>query len=310
MKNVFVINGFLEAGKTEFIRFTITQPYFLTTNTTLLIMCEEGEVEIEEEILRKTHTVIEVIDNKEDLNSTTLLNLEKKHKPERIIIEYNGMWQMSDLKMPWHWKLAQQVTIINAATFNMYFANMRSLISDMVKRSELIIFNRCDGLNKELPTYKRNVMALNRNAEIVFEDKNGEINTTLDEELPFDVNASVIELVDETYGIWFFDCLDNPDRYEGKTIKFLANVVKPDNMEKGYLVPGRSAMTCCAEDIAFLGFICKTDESDKYKKGDWITITAQIKMEFWKDYNGVGPVLYAKEIIPAKAPKEEVINLV
>ena len=310
MKNVFVINGFLEAGKTEFIRFTITQPYFQTTNTTLLIMCEEGEVEIEEEILRKTHTVIEVIDNKEDLNSTTLLNLEKKHKPERIIIEYNGMWQMSDLKMPWHWKLAQQVTIINAATFNMYFANMRSLISDMVKRSELIIFNRCDGLNKDLPTYKRNVMALNRNAEIVFEDKNGEINTTLDEELPFDVNAPVIELVDETYGIWFFDCLDNPDRYEGKTIKFLANVVKPDNMEKGYLVPGRSAMTCCAEDIAFLGFICKTDESDKYKKGDWITITAQIKMEFWKDYNGVGPVLYAKEIIPAKAPKEEVINLV
>ncbi|MBP5493981.1 MAG: GTPase [Lachnospiraceae bacterium] len=310
MKNVFVINGFLEAGKTEFIRFTITQPYFQTTNTTLLILCEEGEVEIEEEILRKTHTVVEVIDNKEDLNSTTLLNLEKKHKPERIILEYNGMWQMSDLKMPWHWKLAQQVTIINAATFNMYFANMRSLISDMVKRSELIIFNRCDGLNKDLPTYKRNVMALNRNAEIVFEDSKGEINTTLDEELPFDVNAPVIELVDETYGIWFFDCLDNPDRYEGKTIKFLANVVKPDNMEKGYLVPGRSAMTCCAEDIAFLGFICKTDESDKYKKGDWITIIAQIKMEFWKDYNGVGPVLYAKEIIPAKAPKEEVINLV
>ena len=310
MKNVFVINGFLEAGKTEFIRFTITQPYFQTTNTTLLIQCEEGEVEIEEEILRKTHTVVEVIENKEDLNSTTLLNFEKKHKPERIIIEYNGMWQMSDLKMPWHWKLAQQVTIINASTFNMYFANMRSLISDMVKKSELIIFNRCDGLNKDLPTYKRNVMALNRNAEIVFEDKNGEINTTLDEELPFDVNAPVIELVDETYGIWFFDCLDNPDRYEGKTIKFLANVVKPDNMEKGYLVPGRSAMTCCAEDIAFLGFICKTDESDKYKKGDWITITAQIKMEFWKDYNGVGPVLYAKEIIPAKAPKEEVINLV
>ena len=310
MKNVFVINGFLEAGKTEFIRFTITQPYFQTTNTTLLIMCDEGEVEIEEEILRKTHTVIEVIDNKEDLNSTTLLNLEKKHKPERIIIEYNGMWQMSDLKMPWHWKLAQQVTIINAATFNMYFANMRSLISDMVKRSELIIFNRCDGLNKDLPTYKRNVMALNRNAEIVFEDSKGEINTTLDEELPFDVNAPVIELIDETYGIWFFDCLDNFDRYNGKTVKFLANVVKPDTLGKGLLVPGRSAMTCCADDIAFLGFICKTDEADKYKKGDWITVTADIKIEYWKDYNGEGPVLYAKSIEPAKAPREEVINLV
>ncbi|MCR5848130.1 MAG: GTPase [Lachnospiraceae bacterium] len=310
MKNVFVINGFLEAGKTEFIRFTISQPYFQTTNTTLLIQCEEGEKEIEEEILRKTHTVVEVIENKEDLTSSKLLNLEKKHKPERIIIEYNGMWQMSDLKMPWHWKLAQQVTIINAATFNMYFANMRSLISDMVKKSELIIFNRCDGLNKDLPTYKRNIMALNRNAEIVFEDSNGEINTTLDEELPFDVNAPVIELVDETYGIWFFDCLDNFDRYNGKTIRFLGQVVKPETMEKGYFVPGRSAMTCCADDIAFLGFICKTDEAEKYKKGDWVTVTAQIKIEYWKDYNGEGPVLYAKSVESAKAPKEEVINLV
>ena len=310
MKNVFVINGFLEAGKTEFIKFTISQPYFQTSNTTLLILCEEGEVEIEEAVLRKTHTVIETIESKEDLNSTTLLNLEKKHKPERIIIEYNGMWPMSDLKMPWHWKLAQQVTVINAATFNMYFSNMRSLVSDMVRKSELIIFNRCDGLNKELPTYKRNMMALNRNADIVFEVANGEINTTLDEELPYDVNAKVIELIDETYGIWFFDTLDNPDRYDGKTVKFLAQIVKPDGFEKGHLVPGRSAMTCCADDIAFLGFVCKTDEADKYKKGDWVTLTATVKMEFWKDYNGVGPVLHAVSIVPAKAPKEEVINLV
>lgn len=310
MKNVFVINGFLEAGKTEFIKFTISQPYFQSGGTTLLILCEEGEVEIEDAILHKTNTVVEVIDDKSNMNSTYLLGLEKKHKPERIIIEYNGMWQMSDLKMPWHWKLAQQVTVINGATFNMYFGNMRSLVSDMVKKSELIIFNRCDGLNKELPTYKRNIMALNRNAEIVFEDSKGEINATLDEELPFDVKAPVIELIDETYGIWFFDCLDNPDRYEGKTVKFLAQVVKPDNFEKGHLVPGRSAMTCCADDIAFLGFVCKTDEADKYSKGDWITLTAELKMEYWKDYNGVGPVLYAKSIEKAKAPKEEVINLV
>ena len=310
MKNVFVINGFLDAGKTEFIKFTISQDYFQTKNTTLLILCEEGEVEIEKEILEKTHTVVEIIEDKADLNSNTLLNLEKKHKPERIIIEYNGMWQMSDLKMPWHWKLAQQVTVINAQTFSMYFANMRSLVSDMVKKSELIIFNRCDNMSKDLPGFKRNMMALNRNADIVFEDAKGEVSTILDEELPFDVKAPVIELIDETYGIWFFDCLDTPDRYEGKCVKFLAQVVKPEDFPKGHLVPGRSAMTCCAEDIAFLGFICKTDEADKYKKGDWITVTADIKMEYWKDYNGVGPVLYAKEIVPAKAPKNEVINLV
>ena len=310
MKNVFLINGFLEAGKTEFIKFTIAQPYFQSGETTLLILCEEGEVEIENELLRKTNTVVEVIEDKENLNSSYLLGLEKKHKPGRIIIEYNGMWQAADLKMPWHWKVSQQITIINAKTFTMYFGNMRSLVSDMVKRSEMIIFNRCDGLNKDLPTYKRNIMALNRNAEIIFEDSKGEINMILDEELPFDVNADVIELIDETYGIWFFDCLDNMDRYNGKKVKFLGQVVKPDNMEKGYFVPGRSAMTCCADDIAFLGFICVTDEADKYNKGDWVTISATVKKEYWKDYNGEGPVLYADEVKPAKAPKNDIINLV
>lgn len=40
---VFLINGFLEAGKTRFINFTLEQEYFQTEGRTLLIVCEEGE---------------------------------------------------------------------------------------------------------------------------------------------------------------------------------------------------------------------------------------------------------------------------
>jgi len=43
MKPVYVINGFLESGKTEFISFTLAQPYFQVRGKTLLIVCEEGE---------------------------------------------------------------------------------------------------------------------------------------------------------------------------------------------------------------------------------------------------------------------------
>ena len=45
MKPVYVINGFLESGKTEFIRYTLAQPYFRIKGKTLLIVCEEGEIE-------------------------------------------------------------------------------------------------------------------------------------------------------------------------------------------------------------------------------------------------------------------------
>ena len=175
MKSVFLINGFLESGKTEFLTFTISQDYFQIRGTTLLLVCEQGEKEYDEELLKKTHTVVEYIEDKEGISASKLIGYEMKYKPERILIEYNGMWQKADLKLPWHWKIDQQVTLIDASTFPMYFGNMRSLINDMVNGSELIIFNRCDGITEQLPTYKRNIMALNRDAEIIFEDSNGEV---------------------------------------------------------------------------------------------------------------------------------------
>ena len=53
MKPVFMINGFLESGKTEFINYTLGQPYFKTKGRTLLIVCEEGEVEYDPNLLVK-----------------------------------------------------------------------------------------------------------------------------------------------------------------------------------------------------------------------------------------------------------------
>lgn len=40
---VFLINGFLEAGKTQFLQFTMQQDYFQTDGKTLLIVCEDGD---------------------------------------------------------------------------------------------------------------------------------------------------------------------------------------------------------------------------------------------------------------------------
>ncbi|MDE7207508.1 MAG: GTPase, partial [Lachnospiraceae bacterium] len=146
MKSVYIINGFLESGKTEFISYTLSQPYFQTKGTTLLILCEEGEVEYDSDILKRSHTVVELVEDEEEMTSAKMIELEKKHKPERIIIEYNGMWNFKNLKIPWHWRLEQQITIIDASTFQNYYTNMRSLLAEMLRKSELIIFNRCDGL--------------------------------------------------------------------------------------------------------------------------------------------------------------------
>ena len=308
MKPVYIINGFLESGKTEFISYTISQPYFQIRGKTLLIVCEEGEIEYDTKLLAKSRTIMEVIDEEEDFTPERLLELEKQHQPERIVIEYNGMWNCKDMKLPWHWTVEQQITTINGATFQTYYTNMKSLVAEQIRKSELIIFNRCDGLNEQLANFKRNVKAVNPQADIVFEDKDGEINQLLEEDLPYDLNQPVIALDNMGYGIWYLDSMDNLGRYLGKTVRFVAMVLKPKDFPKNYFVPGRMAMTCCADDMAFLGFACEYDKADELTEKSWVEITATVDKEYRAEYKGEGPVLRAVSVTAAKKPKDDIIS--
>ena len=308
MKPVYIINGFLESGKTEFICYTLDQPYFQIKGRTLLLVCEEGENEYEEKLLKKSRTDIEYIEEEEDFNPPHLIELEKKYKPERIIIEYNGMWNFKNIKLPFHWTVEQQITTIDASTFPMYYTNMKSLLAEMLRKSEMIIFNRCDDVVEELSNYKRNVKAINQKADIIFEDAQGEINQIFEDDLPYSLDAPIIELDNEGYGIWYLDSLDNLDRYIGKTIQFVAMVLKPEEFPKNYFVPGRMAMTCCAEDMAFLGFACEYDKADKLRDKQWVKVTAKVAKEYFADYGGEGPVLKAVSVEQTKKPKERIIS--
>lgn len=309
MKPVYMINGFLESGKTEFITYTLGQPYFRIKGKTLLILCEEGEIEYSDILLRESRTVLELIEDEEDFNPSHLIELEKKHKPERIIIEYNGMWNYKNMKLPWHWTLEQQVTTIDASTFPMYFNNMKTLLAEMIRKSELIIFNRCDGI-EDLNSYKRNIKAINQKADIVFENSEGEIDEIMEDDLPYSLEDEIIELDNQGYGIWYLDSLDHLERYIGKKVQFVAMVMKPEGFPKGFFVPGRMAMTCCAEDMAFLGFACAYEKAADLEEGKWVKVTALVKKEYFADYGGEGPVLAALSVEKAKAPKEEVISFI
>ena len=307
MKSVYMINGFLESGKSEFIRYTLEQPYFQIRETTLLILCEEGEVEFDRALLRRSGTVLEVIEEEADFTTGNLTALEKKHKPERIIIEYNGMWNYKKMKLPRNWKIEQQITTIDASTFPMYYTNMRSLLAEMLRGSEMIIFNRCDGI-QDLSNYKRNVKAINQKAEIIFEDANGEINEIMEDDLPYDLKKDTLELDNIGYGVWYLDAMDHAERYAGKQMVFTAMVLKPKGFPEDYFVPGRMAMTCCADDMAFLGFACEYEGAGALRERDWVRVRAEMRWEYWADYDGEGPVLHAVSVEKCEAPEKEIID--
>lgn len=305
---VYFINGFLESGKTEFINYTIEEDYFKIDELTLIIACEEGEVEYEKEALKNGNAVLEVLENETDFTIKNLTALEKKYNPERIIIEYNGMWNPKDILLPRSWRMEEQITLIDATTFPVYYANMKSRIAEMVRNADVVVFNRCDGV-EDLPSFRRSIRAINQLGDIIFEDSYGEIEDLGEEDLPYDLENEKIVLDDTTYAIWYLDAMEKAERYVGKTIEFTGMVMHGEEYPTGWFIPGRIAMVCCEEDVAFLGYPCRWDGENTMRDQQWVRVTARFALEDWFEYEGQGPVLYAETIERVEAPEQLVINI-
>ena len=307
---VFLIAGFLESGKTTFLRFTLDQDYFRIDGKTLLILCEEGEEEYDAKALALSNTVVEVIESREEFTAKKLQTLAMLHKPERVIVEYNGMWLVSDFEKmdkPAGWGIEQHIVCADASTFSIYIQNMKSIFMDMVKNADMVIFNRSSA-DLPLANYRRSIKAANQACEVIFEDENGEVSDIFQDALPFDVNADVIDIAPEDYGIWFIDATDNPDTYVGKTVHFQARVMKPRLPGAKLFIPGRMAMTCCANDMTFLGYVCKTPDAPKLKQDEWVDVTATVALERRPEYRmQPGPILMAKEIHPCSPLPSEMV---
>ncbi|SET25203.1 TIGR03943 family putative permease subunit [[Clostridium] polysaccharolyticum] len=310
---VYVIVGFLESGKTSFLRETLESEDFTSTEKSLLIACEEGEEEYEESFLKKVNTSIEMIEDQEELTPEKLEAFQKQYHPDRVLIEYNGMWKLEDLmnmQLPKDWAIVQVISIINAETFSLYLNNMRSLVMEEFTNADMIIFNRCED-DTPGASYLRSIKAVNRRAGVYFETKSGK-PLEVEEELPFDLDSDIIEIEDIDFGVWYIDAMEESKKYDGKTVRFKGLVYKGKKFARGTFVPGRFAMTCCADDISFFGFICKGGKEfyelvDSLENREWVTVTAKIRHEFCKDYMRKGPVLYPVSIERSTKPKEELI---
>lgn len=305
---VYLFTGFMDSGKTTLIKETLLENGFAEQGKSLIICCEDGDVEYSEEELKKIHTQVAYVESEEDFTAEKMQELQNSYLPDQIFIEYNGTWGMDkilEMDMPKGWVIVQTLATADATTFDMYLSNMRAMIMEQLFAADVVIFNRCDD-NTDRGKYRRNVKALNRKAQIVYERTDGTIDDR-PEELPFDISGDEIEITDADYAIWYMDALDNPKKYEGKKVTFLALVYNPDKLKKGIFVPGRFAMTCCVEDVTFIGFKCKYPDEEKIPHKSWIKITAEVRVEFAREYKGKGPVLYPVSIEQAEKPDDELV---
>ena len=297
---VFVINGFLEAGKTQFMKFTMQQEYFKTEGNTLLIVCEEGDEEYDEKLLSSTHTTIKYIEDIKDFTIQNMGKFTKEVNPERILIEWNGLWEQDKLEIPDIWFINQMITIYDTSTLDLYIKNkdLKAYMGKMLINSELVICNRADNIDEDiLSTYHLQIKAMAPNAEIIFEGEEGEITGDFSINLPYNLDDKKLIIKPEDYGVFYIDIMDRTEKYDTKEVEFTAQVVRPEGIGDDVLITGRRAMTCCEADIRFLGFVCKYRGAKNFKNKDWVKIKGKIKVEVNKQYRAKGPVIYADEVL-------------
>lgn len=304
---VYLFTGFLEAGKTKFIQETLADKRFNNGERTLLMLCEEGIEEYNPAEFSGENVFIELIDP-EMLKPDFLEQLRKNHKAERVIVEYNGMWQLKDLfeNIPKNWIIAQEFMFAEASTFLTFNANMRSLVYDKLSSCELIVFNRYSDSCDQLALHKI-VRGVNRRCNIAYEKADGTvIYDDIKDPLPFNINSPVIEIGDTDYALWYRDLTENLESYNGKTVKFKGLVAKNNKVPKGSFVIGRPVMTCCADDIQYAGLVCDYEKAELISNKSWVMVTARVVIKKHKAYQNVGPVLEATAVSVTTAPEKQV----
>ena len=308
MLPVFLFTGFLDAGKTTFIQSMLEDPQFNEGQRTLLLLCEEGEEELIPARFSINNVTIQTVDSVADLTPDKLSLWQRKASATRMIIEYNGMWQMNDLfdRLPENWGIAQETMLIDASTIASYNANMRQLVVDKLTTAELVVFNRVEPSDDKMDLHKL-VRGVSRGAQIVYDLTDGTSEEDdIEDPLPFDLNAPVVVIEDQDYALFYRDLVEETQKYEGKTVRFKALCGNNRKMPNDTFLGGRHIMTCCEADIRYCPLVCKYAKAKSVPHQSWAIVQGRISIKFSNLYGKKGPILTVEKIAPAVQPEQPV----
>lgn len=305
---VYLFTGFLESGKTTFIQDTLEDKRFNSGERTLLLVCEEGEIEYEPLKFSGKNVKIHTIESESELDEKKLQELVDSFNAQRVLVEYNGMWMIQSFydNMPEDWVPYQNMLFFDANSFMSYNANMRSLIVDKLSDCDVCVFNR---IAKEFDTMELHkiVRATSRRTNILYEYADGTlIPDEIEDPLPFDINAPVITVEDRDFALFYRDLTEEMKKYKGKTVRFKALAATDPKFPDKTCALGRHIMTCCADDIQYCGLVSKIKDADAVQNSSWYIVTAEIDIRFSRLYGKKGPVFNVKSLIDAQPPEEQV----
>ena len=305
---VYLFTGFLESGKTVFIQDTLEDNRFNQGERTLLLVCEEGETEYEPAKFPGKNVFIRTLEDESELNEENLTRLQKETNAERVMVEYNGMWQLQHFydEMPEGWIPYQDMLFFDGRSFLNYNANMRSLVVDKIKDCDVCVFNRLPEGVDTMELHKV-VRGISRRTDILYEYASGRlVPDEIEDPLPFDINAPVIVIEDRDFALFYRDLTEEKEKYKGKKVRFKALAAVDRKFPDRTCALGRHIMTCCVEDIQYCALVSKLPNGVNVENSFWYDIEAEIDIRFSRLYGKKGPIFNVIKATRTDPPGDQV----
>ncbi|MEE1037581.1 MAG: GTP-binding protein [Eubacterium sp.] len=304
---VFLCTGLSGSGKTTLIKDTVMTQEWMEDGKTLLILCEEGEVTYSDEYLKEKNIAVVRPLSMDEMTAEFFDNLVEEYKPSQVVIECNGLWDLSQFMMlmyPEDWDLQGVYSTVDGKDFAERNAEEKEAVFANLTDSDLVIVNRCpEGFDRR--EMRRALRMVNPGADMIFEDMEGNVIEPDEEDLPYDVTSETVVIADEDFGVFYLDTFDNPKVYEGKKVQVKVQTLNPVDGYENMFIAARKMTT---GETEFYGYPCKYQGEAEFAEEAWKTVTAEIKYEYLEDDDEKQPVMYLLEMQDAQ-PCEDIIVL-
>lgn len=179
--------------------------------------------------------------------------------------------------------------------------------ADWAHRADVIIFTHCD--DDQATVLRKMALSKQTEAAMYLQYENDFIEAYEEEfdVCPFDLDADVIDIPLDDFGIWYFDLMEQPDRYTGRLVALTAILVQSEQHDD-VLCLGRYAKISGQEDISLLSLPCEGAPLTDYPDHTWLNVTAKVCWERNPIYKKEGAVLHLTSAEICDAPDGHIVH--
>jgi G3E family GTPase len=179
MTDIYIISGFLGAGKTTLIQKLLKENS--RGGKTVVLENDFGDVGIDAALLRTTGTEVAEISAgcicctlSGDL-VRTLKKLITRFEPDRLIIEPSGVGKLSDIAAACEdegiragSKLRRKITVVDALRCRSYLDNFGEFFADQIENADTVLLSRAESRG-DAETARALISELNDRADVICE---------------------------------------------------------------------------------------------------------------------------------------------